>query len=184
MSSNKEEHGHEHGHKHEHGCCGEEKEGHKHEHKHEHGEEKQGGHKHEHKHDHSTEDKETSGGHNHEHKHDEHKHDHKHDEHKEGFGSHDHSHSHNHGEDCDVCEAEKVNLTTADDVKDVEVPEWKKKALANKDKGNDGAAPFGMLSWNTEASTSATDAAKKSVKTDDTSEVAKKAKVEQDHNHS
>jgi len=41
-----------------------------------------------------------------------------------------------------------------------------------------------MLSWNTEASTSATDAAKKSVKTDDTSEVAKKAKVEQDHNHS
>jgi len=41
---------------------------------------------------------------------------------------------------------------------DVEIPEWKKKALA-KGLGAD-AAPFGMTSWNMEASTSATDASK------------------------
>jgi hypothetical protein len=46
----------------------------------------------------------------------------------------------------------------AEDVKDVEVPEWKKKALAaNVDATS---APFGM-SWGVEESTSATEASKK-----------------------
>ena len=58
------------------------------------------------------------------------------------------------GEDCDHCE---TKLTTANDVKDVEVPEWKKKAL---EKGGDAtAAPFGM-SWNVEESVSAKDSPK------------------------
>ena len=55
------------------------------------------------------------------------------------------------GEDCDHCE---TKLTTANDVKDMEVPEWKKKAL-EKGGGDATAAPFGM-SWTTEGSTSAT----------------------------
>ena len=71
--------------------------------------------------------------------------------------SHDHAHSHEHGEDCDDTCGPKV--TSADDVKDVEMPEWKKKALA-AGKTDAGAAPFGM-SWNTEETISATDASKK-----------------------
>ena len=47
-------------------------------------------------------------------------------------------------------------MTTTEDVADVEVPEWKKKALAQNLDAN--AAPFGMTGWDTEASTSATDA--------------------------
>jgi hypothetical protein len=47
---------------------------------------------------------------------------------------------------------------SSDDVKDVEVPDWKKKALAaNVDASS---APFGM-SWGVEESTSATEASKK-----------------------
>jgi len=46
----------------------------------------------------------------------------------------------------------------ANDVKDVEVPEWKKKAMAAN--ADASAAPFGM-SWGVEESTSATEASKK-----------------------
>jgi len=64
-----------------------------------------------------------------------------------------------HGENCgDEC---GPKVFTAEDVKDVDIPEWKKKALAA---GTDAsAAPFGM-SWTTEATVSATEA---SEKTDD-----------------
>ncbi len=49
-------------------------------------------------------------------------------------------------------------VTTADDVKDVEMPEWKKRALAA---GSDAsAAPFGM-SWDTEKTISVHEASKK-----------------------
>jgi hypothetical protein len=56
------------------------------------------------------------------------------------------------GEDCSHCGPKVV---TADDVKDVEVPEWKKKALEQN--SNTEAAPFG-LSWTAEKSTTATEA--------------------------
>jgi len=59
------------------------------------------------------------------------------------------------GEDCSHCGPKVV---TEEDVKDVEVPEWKKKALQQN--ANAEAAPFG-LSWNTEAATTATDAHEK-----------------------
>lgn len=65
------------------------------------------------------------------------------------------SFSHVHGEDCDTC---GPKVTSADDVADVEVPEWKKKALAAN--ADATAAPFGM-NWGTEATVSATDASKK-----------------------
>jgi hypothetical protein len=42
-------------------------------------------------------------------------------------------------------------------VADVDIPEWKKKAL--KENLQADAAPFGMTNWNVEASTSATNAA-------------------------
>ncbi len=58
------------------------------------------------------------------------------------------------GEDCATC---GPKVTSSSDVAGVEVPEWKKKALA-KGLAAD-AAPFGMTDWNMEASTSATDAA-------------------------
>ena len=63
--------------------------------------------------------------------------------------------SHVDGEDCDTC---GPKITSADDVADVEVPEWKKKALAAE--ADAAAAPFGM-NWGTEATVSATDASKK-----------------------
>jgi len=56
------------------------------------------------------------------------------------------------GEDCVTC---RPKITSEADVKDVEIPEWKKKALATN--ADPQAAPFGM-SWNTEASISATEA--------------------------
>lgn len=61
------------------------------------------------------------------------------------------------GEDCSHCGPKVV---TEDDVKDVEVPEWKKKALQQSATEAHAAAPFG-LSWNAEASTTATDAHEK-----------------------
>ena len=69
--------------------------------------------------------------------------------------SHDHSHSHKHDEDCSTC---GPKVTSTDDVKDVEVPEWKKKALAAN--ADATAAPFGM-NWGKEETISATDASKK-----------------------
>jgi hypothetical protein len=60
------------------------------------------------------------------------------------------------GADCSDCGPKVV---TADDVKDVEVPEWKKKAL-QQDSAEAAAAPFG-LSWTTEASTTASNAHEK-----------------------
>ena len=63
--------------------------------------------------------------------------------------------SHVHGEDCDTC---GPKITSADDVADVEVPDWKKKALAADADAN--AAPFGM-NWGAEATVSATEASKK-----------------------
>ena len=44
-------------------------------------------------------------------------------------------------------------MTTEDDVKDVPVPDWKKKALEKK--LDPTTVPIGDLSWNTEASASA-----------------------------
>jgi len=71
--------------------------------------------------------------------------------------SHDHSHSHKHGdgEDCSTC---GPKVTSADDVKEVDVPEWKKKALAAN--ADATTAPFGMK-WDTEESITASAAAKK-----------------------
>uniref|UniRef100_A0A7S3V6B8 CobW/HypB/UreG nucleotide-binding domain-containing protein n=2 Tax=Chaetoceros debilis TaxID=122233 RepID=A0A7S3V6B8_9STRA len=122
-------------------CSGD---GHSHGHAHEHAHKKE-----DHKHDENCD-------------HDSHAHKHEHgDDCKEDHGKHDghdHAHAHVHGDDCgDEC-APKANVTSADDVKDVEVPEWKKKALAAG--GDAAAAPFGM-SWNTEESVSATEASKK-----------------------
>ena len=53
--------------------------------------------------------------------------------------------------DCATC---GPKVTSKDDVADVEIPLWKKKALS---KGLDdvNAAPFGMSDWKTEASVSA-----------------------------
>jgi len=71
--------------------------------------------------------------------------------------SHGHGHSHDHGEDCSHCDTGKKVLTNADDVKDVPLPDWKKKALASAGTTNADAAPFGG-SWNVEASVAASDA--------------------------
>ena len=61
------------------------------------------------------------------------------------------------GEDCsDSC---KPKVTTAEDVKDVEVPEWKRRAVASKVDAS--SAPFGM-SWNKEGSVSITDTSSQS----------------------
>ena len=57
------------------------------------------------------------------------------------------------GEDCNTC---GPKVTSSDDVADVDIPEWKKKAL--KEGLDANAAPFGMNDWNMEASTSATSA--------------------------
>ena len=61
------------------------------------------------------------------------------------------------GEDCSHCDTGKKVLTNADDVKDVPLPDWKKKALASAGTTNADAAPFGG-SWNVEASVAASDA--------------------------
>ena len=61
------------------------------------------------------------------------------------------------GEDCDTC---GPKVTSADDVKDMDMPEWKKKALASGENLDASAAPFGM-SWGTESTTTATEAHKK-----------------------
>jgi len=60
------------------------------------------------------------------------------------------------GEDCGQC---GPKVTTEEDVKDVEIPEWKKKAIS-KGMTDASAAPFGM-SWDKETSASVTDATKK-----------------------
>lgn len=57
------------------------------------------------------------------------------------------------GEDCSAC---KVKITSKEDVKDIEVPEWKKRAL-QAEATDPQAAPFGM-SWNKEGTISATEA--------------------------
>jgi hypothetical protein len=54
------------------------------------------------------------------------------------------------GDDCAIC---VPKVTTAEDVKDVPVPQWKKDALA-KGAGDTTAAPFGA-SWDVEANTAA-----------------------------
>ena len=59
------------------------------------------------------------------------------------------------GADCSHCGPKVV---TAEDVKDVEVPEWKKKALQQHTTSE--TAPFG-LSWSAESSTTASDARQK-----------------------
>jgi len=54
-------------------------------------------------------------------------------------------------------------VTNEDDVKDVDMPAWKKRALEQGIGNTDAdakAAPFGMAGWNAEASVSASDAAK------------------------
>jgi urease accessory protein len=118
------------------------------------------GHSHEHAHEHAHKKEDHKHDENCDHSSHAHKHEHG-DDCKEDHGKHDghdHAHNHVHGDDCgDEC-APKVHVTSADDVKDVEVPEWKKKALAAG--GDAAAAPFGM-SWNTEESVSATEASKK-----------------------
>eukprot|EP00978_Attheya_sp_CCMP212_P038359 scaffold189266_cov52-Attheya_sp.AAC.3 len=58
-------------------------------------------------------------------------------------------------DDCATC---GPKVTTAEDVKDVPVPQWKKDALAKGGAGDTTAAPFGM-SWDVEAKTAATPAA-------------------------
>lgn len=79
-----------------------------------------------------------------------------------------HEHSHDHDEDCSHC---GPKVTSADDVADVDIPEWKKKALAAG--GDASAAPFGM-SWNTEGTVSATAA----------SETVESKTHDHDHGHS
>eukprot|EP00979_Chaetoceros_neogracilis_P007791 scaffold1674_cov284-Chaetoceros_neogracile.AAC.9 len=71
------------------------------------------------------------------------------------YHPHSHDHSHKHDEDCSTC---GPKVTSTEDVNDVEVPEWKKKALATN--ADASAAPFGMK-WGTEESVSATNASKK-----------------------
>ena len=59
------------------------------------------------------------------------------------------------GEDCGTC---GPKVTSAEDVKDVDMPEWKKKALAagvTADAAND--VSIGMMNWDTEHSTAAKD---------------------------
>lgn len=61
------------------------------------------------------------------------------------------------GEDCSHCDHNAApKLTKPDDVKDVPLPEWKKKALATAaTAATSDAAPFGG-SWTTEATVAAT----------------------------
>jgi len=150
-----EGHSHQHDHDHKHGeTCGHDahekksdSHGHDHDHAHkhdetcDHGDDHGDGHEHKHEHGETCD---HSDGHEHKHEHAE-------------THAHDHGHSHEHGEDCDTC---GPKLTDAKDVKDVEIPAWKKKALENANL-DANAAPFGMTSWNMEASTSATEASKK-----------------------
>lgn len=119
-----------------------------HDHSHSHG------HDHGHTHDHHKEEDHDAHKHHHS-SHDHHDH-HHHDDH-----AHDHGHSHEHGEDCSTC---GPKLTTPDDVADVDVPEWKKKALGQgKDDGTSAASLMG-LNWNVEdTSSAATNKAKKEV---------------------
>ena len=117
---------------------------------------------HEHSHDeHKHDEKESHGddccAHDHSHDEDAHKvdhHEHSHDQDAHKVDHHEHSHDHD--ADCSHCGPKVVS---AEDVADVEVPEWKKKALAAG--GDASAAPFGM-SWNTEGTVSATEASAKS----------------------
>jgi len=123
------DHEHEHGHK----------EGSDHDHKHEHGHKEVSDHDHKHKHDH----KDSS--------HHDHKEEHGHTGGLKHGSDHNHEHSHDHGEDCNIC----GSLITPDDVKDVEMPLWKKRALELGSAESSSVAPFGG-SWNTEASVAAT----------------------------
>lgn len=86
--------------------------------------------------------------HDHGHEHPPHSSHHHHDD------SHHHGHSHDHGEDCSTC---GPKLTSPDDVADVDVPEWKKKALGD---GTDAAAANSAsllgLNWNVEETRSDT----------------------------
>ena len=82
------------------------------------------------------------------------------------------------GEDCDTC---GPKVTSSDDVADVAVPEWKKRAL-DKDL-NANSAPFGMSDWNTEASTSATDAVAVAVAVTTKPETAKEDSGSHSHEH-
>lgn len=83
------------------------------------------------------------------------------------------------GEDCATC---GPKVTSSTDVADVEVPEWKKKALA-KGLAAD-AAPFGMTDWNMEASTSATDAVTATIATATVATVAATDDHAHAHEHS
>jgi len=110
-----------------------------------------GNHEHKHKHDHghSNDNAKLTQAEDVKDANEDQKHNHEH--------NHDHGHSHDHGEDCETC---GPKLTSAEDVEDVEIPAWKKLALEKENNDDTSAAPFGM-SWNTESTTSATDASSK-----------------------
>ena len=95
-----------------------------------------------HDHDHKHEDSKDSCTHDHDH----HAHSHDHEDSKKEEAPH-HEHSHDHDGDCSHC---GPKVTSAEDVADVEMPEWKKKALESGG-GDASAAPLGM-NWDVEGS--------------------------------
>mmetsp|Transcript_62141 Transcript_62141/g.72670 ORF Transcript_62141/g.72670 Transcript_62141/m.72670 type:complete len:689 (-) Transcript_62141:16-2082(-) len=151
------------------------------------------GHNHDHassnSHDCSLEDK--SHAHNHDHSDNKSNdgHDHSHKQNNDHSNEHDHSHEHSHdhgGEDCNICAEETRNITTAEDVKNIPMPAWKKRALAQQEpqKAEENSAPFGG-SWNIESSltvvpvSSTTPPNKKHKHKEEKTE-----KINNDHNHS